>query len=46
MKISLWVSDDNGGSTITNYEIERDDGALGAFTKVADYMGAQEYLFD
>jgi len=39
IQIQIQPSIDDGGSTITSYELYRDDGALGAFTKITSYDG-------
>jgi len=46
IKINLWTSEDNGGSPIITYYLERDDGNSGAFQAVTTYSSPIEYLFD
>ena len=44
--LSLWPTLDNGGSQILQYELYRDDGNMGAFIKVTNYIASQTYTLD
>lgn len=45
--VSILPSTDDGGSSITNYELYRDDGSMGPLTNVVAYDGiSSTYVFD
>ncbi len=39
IQIQIFPSVDDGGSSISSYELQRDDGNLGSFTTIASYDG-------